>query len=44
MQTNMSRILPNPDSEMVSQIHVVVIAPQTNKRAVTITCLTLPNP
>ena len=33
--------LPNPDSEMVSQIHVIVIAPQTNKKVVTITCLTL---
>lgn len=33
--------LPNPDSEIVSQIHVIVIAPQTNKKEVTITCLTL---
>lgn len=37
----MSTPLPNPDSEMVSQIHVIDIAPQTNKRVVTITCLTL---
>lgn len=33
--------IPNPDSDIVSQIHVVVIAPQTNKNDVTITCLTL---
>lgn len=37
----MSRLIPNPDSEMVSQIHVTVIAPQTNKRVVKSTCLTL---
>lgn len=37
----MPKIVPNPDSEIVSQIHVVAIAPHTNKKAVTITCLAL---
>ena len=36
-----SRVVPKPDSDIVSHIHVVVIAPQTNKRVVNITCLTL---
>lgn len=42
-KNNKSRTLPNPDSVMVSQIHVIVIVPQTNKRLVTITCFTLKN-
>jgi hypothetical protein len=42
-KNKITRIVPNPDSDIVSQIHVIVIAPQTNKRAVTITCLTLQN-
>jgi predicted nuclease of predicted toxin-antitoxin system len=35
------RKIPNPDSDMVSHIHVIVIAPQTSKKVVTITCLNL---
>ena len=35
------RKIPNPDSDMVSDIHVIVIAPQTNNKVVTITCLNL---
>lgn len=35
------RKIPNPDSDMVSHIHVIVIAPQTKKKVVSITCLNL---
>lgn len=35
------RKLPNPDSDILSQIHVIVIAPHTRNRVVTITCFTL---
>jgi hypothetical protein len=34
-------VLPNPDSDMVSQIHVVDIAPRTSRKLVNMTCLTL---
>lgn len=33
--------VPNPDSDIVSQIHVINIAPITNKKLVTATCLAL---
>ena len=33
--------IPKPDSDMVSHIQVVVIAPRTNRKLVTRTCLNL---
>lgn len=34
-------VLPNPDSVILSQIHVIVMAPHTKRKLVTITCFTL---
>lgn len=34
-------VLPNPDSVISLQIHVIVIAPHTKRKLVTITCFTL---
>lgn len=35
--------IPNPDSDILSQIQVIVIAPHTRNEVVTITCFTLHN-